>query len=149
MVKKSYKLPEQSLPGIDYSHHLDDIKDFRSLAESLGIRTVNTRIERYILYLEEIVDKKVPDESRIFKDSVGSPFERPIDRLLYILREVHELTWIIRGLNQHRPKGIKEKLGRIVGGRDFAALDLNSSSRNAQFELRTASYFCQEGYQVD
>jgi hypothetical protein len=37
----------------------------------------------------------------------------------------------------------------IARGRDFAALDTDSHSRNTQFELRIASYFCQGGCEVD
>jgi Holliday junction resolvase len=57
--------------------------------------------------------------------------------------------WILKGLKKHLPKGVEEKLNKVVGGRDFAALDKDSSSRNTQFELRIASYFCQAGYSVD
>ena len=57
--------------------------------------------------------------------------------------------WILKGLKKHIPKGVDEKLKLIVSGRDFAALDSNSLSRNTQFELRIASYFCQTGCSVD
>ena len=57
--------------------------------------------------------------------------------------------WILKGLKVHLPKGLEEKLKLIVGGKDFAALDSNSHSRNIQFELRIASYFCQAGFDVD
>lgn len=46
------------------------------------------------------------------------------------------------------PDGVDEKLRIILAGRDFAALDLDSRSRDAQFELRIASYFCQSGCDV-
>jgi Holliday junction resolvase len=66
-----------------------------------------------------------------------------------VLREVYEIMWILKGLKKHLPKGVEEKLKQVMGGRDFAALDKDSSSRNTQFELRIASYFCQTGYSVD
>lgn len=69
--------------------------------------------------------------------------------MLYVLREVHELMWILKGLKTHLPLGIDERLKTVVGGRDFAALDSDSSSRNVQFELRIASYFCQSDCHVD
>ena len=59
------------------------------------------------------------------------------------------MSGILKGLKKHLPRGIEEKLNQVVGGRDFAALDKDSSSRNTQFELRIASYFCQAGYSVD
>ena len=85
----------------------------------------------------------------MFKNSTDGPFKSSNDWYLYTLREVHELMWILKGLKKHIPKGIDEKLGIIVSGRDFAALDSNSLSRNTQFELRIASYFCQAGCYVD
>ena len=57
--------------------------------------------------------------------------------------------WILKGLQKHIPKGVDEKLELVVGGRDFACLDKNSISRNTQFELRIASYFCQGDCSVD
>jgi hypothetical protein len=69
--------------------------------------------------------------------------------MLYVLREAHELMRILRGLKVHVPSGIDEKLRVIVGGRDFAALDSDSNSRNTLFELRISSYFCQSGCDVD
>jgi hypothetical protein len=149
MLKNRYKLSDQSLPKIAFSDHLADICKFKILLDDFGIRTQNTRIERYQQYLQAIVNDDQPAESQIFRSLDEYPFDNSLDRKLYVIREVHELMWILRGLNMHMPKGIKEKLNTIVGGRDFAALDANSSSRNAQFELRIASYFCQAGYKVD
>jgi hypothetical protein len=57
--------------------------------------------------------------------------------------------WILKGLKIHMPVGADEKLRLIVKGRDFAALDQDSQSRDTQFELRIASYFCQSGCEVD
>jgi hypothetical protein len=147
--RKSYKLPEQSIPGVSYSDHLSDIISLRIIFDRLGIRTQNTRIERYHNYLEAIINQDESAKSKIFKGIKNYEFDNDLDRQLYVTREIHELMWILRGLKVHMPKGIEDKLNEIVGGRDFAALDSNSASRNTQFELRIASYFCQKKYKVD
>ena len=148
---RSYDLPTESIPTLDLSHHLQDIVDVRMFLESRGIATRNTRIERYADYLDRLIrdeTKSVSGEA-VFKNSIGEPFRSQIDWVIYVLREVHELMWILQGLKVHVPTGADEKLRLIVGGRDFAALDQDSQSRDAQFELRIASYFCQSGCEVD
>jgi len=137
------------MPGLDWSYHVRDLVEFQEFLEARGIRTKNTRIERYIDYLRHFTVEDSVDVEKIFKNSADGPFESPSDWLLYILREAHELMWIFKGLKVHIPSGIDEKLRVIVGGRDFAALDSDSNSRNIQFELRIASYFCQYGCDVD
>jgi len=147
----SYDLPIETLPGLDLSHHLQDIIEFRALLESRGISTTNTRIERYYNYLDMGLHGGTAsiDAEKIFKNSVDPRFRIPADWHMYVLREVHELMWVLKGLKVHMPVGIDEKLRDIVGGSDFAALDMDSKSRNTQFELRIASYFCQAGCDVD
>lgn len=150
-----YTLPEETLPGLEDSCHLDDLIQFDKLLNERGISTKNTRIERYIKYFQLRVSKNFLDlldygeVLKIFKNSKDSPSEHSLDMHLYILREVHELMWIYKGLIVHIPKGIDFKLKTIVKCRDFAALDSDSVSRDTQFELRIASYFCQTGCIVD
>lgn len=146
--QKSYPLPDETLPSLDLSHHLEDLVEIRDFLVARGIQTRNTRIERYIAYLEQASSQGPNDAPTIFKNSVGGPFQHATDWLLYVLREVHELAWILKGLNVHLPSGIDEKLRIVVSGSDFAALDADSQSRNIQFELRIASYFCQAGCEV-
>jgi len=147
----SYDLPIETLPGLDLSHHLQDIIEFRALLENRGISTTNTRIERYFNYLDMGLHGGAAstDAEKIFKNAVDPRFRIPADWHMYVLREVHELMWILKGLKVHMPVGVDEKLRDIVGGSDFAALDMDSKSRNTQFELRIASYFCQAGCDVD
>jgi hypothetical protein len=147
--QKSYQLPAETLPSLELSHHLEDLVEIRDFLRGRGIETKNTRIERYIHYLHQVTTQGPTDASRIFKNSVSGPFESPIDWMLYVLREVHELMWILKGLAVHLPLGIDEKLRIIAGGSDFASLDTDSQSRDIQFELRIASYFCQAGCAVD
>ena len=149
MVESRYPIPNQEIPGLNYEEHLDDLRQFVLLVESLGIKISGTRIARYRSYYEALVEG-LDDEEKVFQGICGKIFDNPkIDIHLYVLREVHELMWILKGLKKHLPKGVEEKLKQVVGGRDFAALDKDSSSRNTQFELRIASYFCQAGYSVD
>jgi hypothetical protein len=148
--QKTYKLPVNSIPSMDYSHHLDDMLEFQSYLNHKGIKTKNTRIERYISYLDILSkNSKVLDAARIFKNSSQIQMHNRSDWVLYVLREVHELAWILKGLKITEPKGIDEKLKVVVNGSDFAALDTDSHSRNIQFELRIASYFCQSKCEVD
>ena len=146
---KSYQFPTATLPSLELPHHLEDLVQIRDFLRGRGIETRNTRIERYIDYLRQATSDGATDASRIFKNSVSGPFESPIDWMLYVLREVHELMWILEGLKVHLPLGIDEKLKIIASGSDFAALDIDSQSRDIQFELRIASYFCQAGCEVD
>lgn len=147
----SYPLPTRSTPTLDLSHHLQDIAELRAFLENLGISTANTRVERYAQYLDRClcVGHELADAESIFKNSVGNPFQSPIDWYLYVLREVHELMWILKGFKIHLPINATEKLQLITAGRDFAALDQDSRSRDIQFELRISSYFCQSGFKVD
>ena len=148
MAERSYPIPNQEIPGLNYEDHLDDLKEFILLVESLGIKVSGTRIARYQSYYESLVEGS-HDEDRIFQGISGKKFNNPQDLELYVLREAHEIMWILKGLKKHLPKDVEKKLIEVVGGRDFAALDQDSSSRNTQFELRIASYFCQAGYSVD
>ncbi|NTZ70142.1 hypothetical protein FCI59_02280 [Pseudomonas protegens] len=144
-----YRLPEESLPGISYKEHAEDLWGFRALIDSLGIKTHNTRISRYVQYFDEVASGGDINEQKIFKNVKDARFSSPLDWQLYLLREAHELMWIFRGLKKHAPKGIENKLEQLVRGSDFAALDTNTEPRDTQFELRVASYFCQAGSMVD
>lgn len=147
--RRSYPLPTHSIPWLRLSDHVADLVEIQAFLESRGIETRNTRIDRYIKYLEQAACGDPINEARIFKNISDARFQSDLDWKLYILREVHELMWILKGLKAHIPEGVDEKLRKIVSGSDFAALDTNTESRNTQFELRIASYFCQTGCEVD
>ncbi|WP_223136084.1 hypothetical protein [Halomonas sp. ANAO-440] len=148
MEEKKYNLPLQTLPSLEYFHHYQDLVELNEYLSLKGIKLKNTRIERYLDYFSLVLEKDA-DPWRVFKNSLAGPFESPLDWELYVLREVHELMWILRGLKCKEPLGGDEKLELMIGGSDFAALDKDSDSRNAQFELRIASYFLQYGCHVD
>jgi hypothetical protein len=115
----------------------------------LGIRTNGTRIHRYLRYFRELEAGRYEVHGTIFNDPPVHPFESPIDRWLYSLREANELAWIVDGMQGREPKGLREKLELLVGGADFVPLDRKSLSRDTQFELRVAAYFTRGGYEVD
>ncbi|MFL1495327.1 hypothetical protein [Pseudomonas antarctica] len=147
--ERYYKLPEKTLPAISSHDHASDLLQFKEFVDNLGIKTHNTRISRYTQYFLQLAEGKVIDEKKIFKNVNDARFQSPLDWQLYLLREAHELMWILRGLKKHVPKGIEGKIEKIISGSDFAALDKNTESRDTQFELRIASYFCQSGCAVD
>ncbi|KGM06946.1 hypothetical protein LP43_1441 [Methylophaga thiooxydans] len=147
-MDKSYTLPKYSIPGLRLENHLEDLCEFIIFVESRGHKIRGTRLERYRKYLEDIVDGG-QDSKNIFHDIQNEEFNTKYDVLLYVLREVHELMWIQKGFKSKTPKNIDEKLSLLIGGKDFAALDKKTVSRNTQFELRIASYFSQTGYTSD
>ena len=145
---RSYPIPTHTIPGLRFSDHVADLVEIQEFLESRDIQTQNTRIDRYIKYLEQAARGDPVNEARIFKNITDTRFQSDTDWLLYILREAHELMWILKGLKANIPEGVDEKLRKIVSGSDFSALDTNTESRNTQFELRIASYFCQAGCEV-
>ncbi len=91
MVKKSesYSLPTHSIPGLRLSDHVADLVEIQVLLESRGIQTRNTRIDRYIKYLEQADCAGLINEAKIFKNVFDARFQSSIDWRLYVLREVH------------------------------------------------------------
>ncbi|WP_419774676.1 hypothetical protein [Halarcobacter sp.] len=153
-MKTEYTLPSETLPSLDMQSHFDDIECFIEFLNKRKIKTKNTRIERYLSYLKEVIDNnskiiEINDIKKIFPLSHDNRFRTPLDYHMYVLREIHELMWIYNGIKDNVPKGIDEKLKFIIGGKDFAALDSSTNSRNTQFELRIASYFCKYDCLVD
>ncbi len=146
---KYYESPTESIPGLNFTDHVADLIEMRDFFNDRGIPTKNTRIDRYSQYLTEFISGKPFNEKLVFKSSIDERFKSGTDWLLYVLREVHELAWILKGIKTQTPAGLESKLGMLVSGSDFAALDSNTLSRNVQFELRIASYFCRSGCEVD
>lgn len=144
-----FLLPTESAPSLPLGANLSDLAELIHWINGLGIKTNSTRLERYRRYLKASLDDEPFDPEKIFKNLYDGPIQHELDLQLYILREVHELNWIWNGIKNNMPNGIELKLRKIVGGRDFAALDQDSSSRNLQFELRIASYFCRHKLKVD
>lgn len=149
--KKSYEMPGCSLPGISIEDKLSDLESLAVFLNCRGIETKNTRIDRYQKYLRAVLDCGIEklDPVKVFKNVSDSRFQHGLDWYLYVLREVDELAHILKGLKVHVPDGVDDRLCKVVAGADFAALDKNSESRNIQFELRIASYFCLSGFVVD
>ncbi|AVB13539.1 MULTISPECIES: hypothetical protein [Pseudomonas syringae group] len=149
-LQNSYPAATHSLPGLSIDDRFSDLESLTSFLNGRGIETKNTRIDRYQRYLKIASDQGLEsiDPKNIFKNVTDGRFQHGLDWYLYVLREVDELAHILKGLKVHVPVGVDERLRKIVGGSDFAALDKNSESRNIQFELRIASYFCLAGFIV-
>ncbi|EZI27320.1 hypothetical protein [Pseudomonas extremaustralis] len=147
----NYSKPTHSLPSLSIDDRFSDLEELRSFLEGRGIQTKNTRLDRYQKYLKLASETGLEnfDPRSIFKNVTDDRFQHGLDWYLYVLREVDELMLILKGLKQYVPNGVDERLTKIVGGSDFAALDKNTESRNIQFELRVASYFCLAGFLVD
>jgi len=149
--QNSYPRPTHSLPAISIEDRFSDLEDLRGFLSARGIETKNTRIDRYQKYLRALseVGLEKTNPNSVFKNVADDRFQHGLDWYVYVLREVDELLHIVKGLKVFVPAGIDERLRKVVGGSDFAALDKNSESRNIQFELRIASYFCLSGFLVD
>ena len=123
---RSYPVPTHSIPWLQLSAHVEDLVELQSFLESRGISTGNTRIDRYKKYLEQATCSDSINEAQIFKNISDTRFQSDLDWMLYVLREVHELMWILKGLKANIPKGVDDKLRKIISGSDFAALDTNT-----------------------
>lgn len=144
----SYQIPKE----IVVSHSICQLEKLVALRELLiknGINAQHSRINKYIRFLEKIHRDPTMDPKKIFTDVHDDRFKSIDDWFVYTIREVHELLWIYRALQIQFPLGIREKLNLINSGRDFAAFDADSTSRNTQFELRIMSYFCNEKCSID
>jgi hypothetical protein len=145
---RTYRLPQETLAGHSNAVLLERLRRFEEWCATLDVGTHGTRIDRYARYLEWFPKSDGKLDCEIFVDPADSPFKHWIDRFLYVLREVEELTWISEGLRGRSISGLEGKLTKVVDGADFAALDRNTEARNIQFELRIASYFARAGYQI-
>ncbi|MEM6900994.1 MAG: hypothetical protein AAF583_14650 [Pseudomonadota bacterium] len=146
---KRFHLPEKLHSGLAVPHLLNDLEALVSSMNELGIKTNGTRLHRYHRYLKAAADGDLIDHAFYFADLPDTHIRDEVDLRLYIFREVHELVWIWNGIKDNTPIGATEKLKQIVGGRDFTPSDDDSTSRNYQYELRIASYFCRRKYSVD
>jgi len=147
--KDAYPLPAMTLPSHSMETLTERLRRFEELCAKHDVVTRNTRIDRYRRYLERPPPKGWELDRGVFIDPPKSPIQHGLDRLLYVLRELHELTWIGEGLRDANTRGLADKLRIVVRGADFAALDRNTESRNTQFELRIASYLGRAGYRLD
>jgi len=117
---KPYELPTESLPTLDYSCHLADLIKFKEFVETRGVSTKNTRIDRYIQCLNEVVSKKCVNEPSIFKNSREKRFRSSLDWQLYVLRDVTRVAFEHNGLTiavtpEHSKDINQDKLKSIAG----------------------------------
>lgn len=145
---ESYEIPKEEIIS-NSQCGIEKLIQFRELLINLGINAQHSRIAKYIEFLEAINKDLNFDPSKIFTETHDDRFQSLQDWFVYAIREISELFWIYRALSIRMPKGVEEKLKLINSGRDFAAFDTNSTSRDTQFELRIASYFCSKDLIID
>ncbi len=147
-MNETFEIPNEEIIS-DSRKNLENLVQFRELLINLGINAQHSRIAKYINFFETLYKNSDFDPSKIFTEKHDDRFRTISDWTVYTLRECSELYWIYRALKIQMPKGIKEKLQIINSGKDFTAFDTNSTSRDTQFELRIASYFCKNDLIID
>lgn len=104
--------------------------------ESRGLRAWETRLGEYSRFYRRYLSGACSDEEIKTK-------------LLFVMREMDEWSWIYRGLTKIEPEGSFELLKQAIGGVAFASGEAaDTRPRNIQLELRVASYFLQTGFSV-
>lgn len=104
--------------------------------ESKGLRARQTRLGEYARFYRRFL--------------AGECRSKEVeDKLLFVMREMDEWSWIYRGLTKSEPDGSLELLRQALGGVAFAKDEAaDTRPRNIQLELRVASYFLQTGFSV-
>lgn len=104
--------------------------------ESNGIRAAQTRLGEYVRFYERFL------AGHCSNDEIG-------EKLLLVMREMDEWSWIYKGLKKKEPEGFLELLKEAVGGPVFSKDESeNTRPRNIQLELRVGSYFLQSGFEI-
>lgn len=104
--------------------------------ESKGLRARQTRLGEYSRFYRRFLSGECSDKE-------------VEDKLLFVMREMDEWSWIYRGLTKSEPEGSLELLRQALGGVAFAKGEAaDTRPRNIQLELRVASYFLQTGFSV-
>ena len=126
-----------------YTKLIIEIEELSTWVQTFGINTSNTRLAYYIKFLTKFNQQKKYYPKNNNKD------REVLTELFYILREIHELTWIYSGFKNKNIQGTKELLKIIIGGHNYSKDDKKTVARNYQLELRIASYFTQKDYLID
>jgi hypothetical protein len=104
--------------------------------ESKGLRPNQTRLGEYSRFYRKYLSGKCSN----------TEIE---EKLIFVMREMDEWSWIYRGLMQCEPAGSFDLLKQAMGGVAFAKGEAEDTRpRNIQLELRIASYFLQAGFAV-
>ena len=142
-ITKSFKLP--FLPA---SSLQDDLHELVRALDELGLGLSGSRLSRYRKALE-VQPQNLEDYYSVFKGIEIKRMKSIADFEVYLLREVHELQFILQGVKTKRIHGLEPRLSEIFKGSDFSFQDKNKKARNSQFELSIATYFAIGGYSVD
>lgn len=140
---RTYSVDNRAIPGISNEEHIMPLYELLDWLKSENIDASNTRIPKYIKFLEDYEknDSLDPENNEEDQDT--------ITEYLYILREVHELIWIFNGIKNKFPEGVVDLFKKSIGGNSYARYDKNTTARNYQFELRILSYFLRRDWEVD
>lgn len=140
---RKYPVDSGIIPSISIEEHIVPLYDLIGWLKSENIDTSNTRIPKYIKFLEDYEknDSLDPENNEEDKDT--------ITEYLYVLRETHELIWIFKGIKKQFPEGVVNLFKKSIGGKNYARHDKDSTARNYQFELRILSYFLRRDWEVD
>jgi hypothetical protein len=116
---------------------LSGINIFIKYLETKGLKPLNTRVGEYARVLERYLSDKSTKEDIHTK-------------VIFAIREIDEWLWIYKGLIVNEPKNVIDIVKKAIGGPHFARDEYeNTLARNIQLELRIASYFLQNGFDVD
>ena len=126
-------------PHRPYHGTVDYLPQFRalvSLMNNKGIKTKNTRIGRYLDFIESGHDANF---------EIIIPGNKEGYNLL-IHKEICELLWIWQGIKNNCTDDVVKDLRRLTKGNDLLYNDKKTDTvRDIQFQLRILSYFLRSG----
>lgn len=143
-----FKTDGFKLPFLPASSLQGDLHELVRALEELGLGFSGSRLSKYRKALE-VQPKNMKDYYSVFKGSEIKRMKSVADFEAYLLREVHELQFILQGIETKRICGFEARLNEIFKGSDFSFQDKNKKARNSQFELSIATFFAIGGYSVD
>jgi hypothetical protein len=108
----------------------------------LGIRTVNTRINKYKELIDKLSEHLQSNKSFSNKDI---SFPRAVNMAL----EIAEIVDIYDGLRDYSNDNLRKKLSKLIDGVELRALDpLKKEGRRISFELMLASRISRSGVKI-
>jgi len=122
-----------------YRGTVDYLPEFRglvSLMNSNGIKTKNTRIGRYLDFIEFGHDANFEILIQGNKEGYN----------LLMHKEICELLWVWQGIKNNYTEDVIKDLRKLARGKDLLFNDTKTDNvRDIQFQLRILSYFLKSG----
>lgn len=110
--------------------------------ESYGLRSLNTRYTRYVKYIDDFFDMDV-------KMLLTESGEKRFNVMSKAMSECHYIFIIYSVFKNEKSVGFKERLSKVITDPDLLEHNQESTARNFLFELLTAAYFSDSGYDID